>query len=47
MASDTEFGGSEFYLPESTLLKIKTVSHMYSEYLEPFIHQIVEYGTEN
>lgn len=47
IASDTEFGGSEFYLPESTLLKIKTVSHMYSEYLEPFIHQIVEYGTEN
>ncbi|MFL9835439.1 hypothetical protein [Chryseobacterium terrae] len=47
MSSDTEFGGSEFYLPESTLLKIKTVSHMRKQYLEPFIHQIVEYGTEN
>lgn len=47
MATDTEFGGSEYYLPENTLLKIKTVNHMYSEYLEPFIHQIVEYGIEN
>lgn len=47
ISSDTEFGGSEFYLPENTLLKIKTIRHMYSEYLEPFMNQIVEYGTEN
>jgi len=45
LSSDMEFGGSEFYLPESTLLKIKTISHMYSEYLEPFIHQILDNGT--
>lgn len=47
IASDTEFGGSEYYLPETTLLKIKTVNQMESAYLEPFIHQIVEYGTED
>lgn len=47
ISSDTEFGGSEYYLPETTLLKIKTVDQMESDYLEPFIHQIVEYGTED
>ncbi|MFC0427595.1 hypothetical protein [Chryseobacterium scophthalmum] len=47
LASHTEFGGSEYYLPETTLLKIKKMEDMILEYLEPFIHQIVEYGTEN
>ncbi len=47
MASTAEFAGSEYYLPETTRLKIKTLDQMYSEYLETFIHQIVEYGTEN
>ncbi|MCD1118545.1 hypothetical protein [Chryseobacterium turcicum] len=47
LASHSEFGGSEYYLPESTLLKIRKMDDMILEYLEPFIHQIVEYGTEN
>ena len=47
LASHTEFGGSEYYLPETTLLKIRKMEDMILEYLEPFIHQIVEYGTEN
>jgi len=47
LASYTEFGGSEYYLPETTLLKIRKMEDMILEYLEPFIHQIVEYGTEN
>lgn len=47
LASHAEFGGSEYYLPETTLLKIRTMEDMILEYLEPFIHQIVEYGTEN
>lgn len=47
LANHTEFGGSEYYLPETTLLKIRKMEDMILEYLEPFIHQIVEYGTEN
>jgi len=47
LATDTEFGGSEYYLPENTLLKIKTLNHMYTEYLIPFINQITAYGTED
>ncbi|MGO4708946.1 hypothetical protein AB4Y90_07440 [Chryseobacterium sp. 2TAF14] len=47
LASYTEFGGSEYYLPETTLLKIRKMEDMILEYIEPFIHQIVEYGTEN
>ncbi|MDQ8142769.1 hypothetical protein [Chryseobacterium sp. CFS15] len=47
LASHTEFGGSEYYLPETTLLKIRKMEDMILDYLEPFIHQIVEYGTEN
>ncbi|WP_233878941.1 hypothetical protein [Chryseobacterium sp. 8AT] len=47
LASHTEFGGSEYYLPETTLLKIRKMEDMILEYLEPFIHQIVEYGTQN
>lgn len=47
LANHTEFGGSEYYLPETTLLKIRKMEDMILDYLEPFIHQIVEYGTEN
>ncbi|ASK31946.1 hypothetical protein CEY12_18330 [Chryseobacterium sp. T16E-39] len=45
LATNTEFGGAEYYLPETTLLKMKTVGDMYSDYMEPFITQILEYGT--
>ncbi|CAD7801247.1 hypothetical protein CHRY9390_00749 [Chryseobacterium aquaeductus] len=47
MATKTEFSGSEYYLPENTLLKVKTSEEMYHTYLEAFINQILEYGTEN
>ncbi|MBK1895369.1 hypothetical protein [Chryseobacterium paridis] len=45
LATNTEFGGAEYYLPETTLLKMKTIEDMCSDYLEPFINQILEYGT--
>lgn len=45
LATHTEFGGSEYYLPESTLLKVKKMEDMYAEYLRRFIDQILEYGT--
>lgn len=44
LATHTDFGGSEYYLPENTLLKVKKMEDMYSEYLEAFINQILEYG---
>ncbi|WP_027380078.1 hypothetical protein [Chryseobacterium daeguense] len=44
LATNTEFGGSEYYLPQNTLLKVKTMEEMYAEYLERFIEQIWEYG---
>lgn len=44
LATDTEFGGSEYYLPEHTLLKVRTMEDMYADYLKRFIDQIVEYG---
>lgn len=47
LATSTEFGGSEYYLPETTLLKVRKMEDMILDYLEPFIHQILEYGTEN
>lgn len=47
LATQTEFGGSEYYLPENTLLKIRKMEGMLNDYLEPFIQQIVDYGTEN
>lgn len=47
LASETEFGGYEFYLPDNTLLKVKTIADMYQDYLQPFIDQILEYGTED
>ncbi|WP_449399674.1 hypothetical protein [Chryseobacterium wanjuense] len=45
LATHTEFGGSEYYLPESTLLKVKKMEDMYAECLERFIDQILDYGT--
>jgi len=45
LATNTEFSGSEYFLPETTLLKVRTSEEMYSEYLEKFIDQILEYGT--
>ncbi|PZU07331.1 MAG: hypothetical protein DI622_17520, partial [Chryseobacterium sp.] len=44
LATHTEFGGSEYYLPESTLLKVKKMEDMYAEHLRRFIDQIWEYG---
>lgn len=44
LATHTEFGGSEYYLPENTLLKVKKMEDMYAEYLRRFIDQILEYG---
>ncbi|MDR6923020.1 hypothetical protein [Chryseobacterium sp. 2987] len=45
MAADTEFSGSEYFLPDHTLLKVRKMEDMYEEYLKRFIDQIVEYGT--
>ncbi|ASW74663.1 hypothetical protein IQ37_04635 [Chryseobacterium piperi] len=45
LATNTGFGGAEYYLPETTLLKMKKMEDMYSDCLEPFINQILEYGT--
>lgn len=47
LASDTEFGGAEYYLPKNTMLKMKEMQGMYEDYLKRFIHQILEYGTED
>ncbi len=44
LATNTEFSGSEYFLPETTLLKVRTSEEMYCEYLEKFIDQILEYG---
>ncbi|WP_307462401.1 hypothetical protein [Chryseobacterium sp. SORGH_AS_0447] len=45
LATHTEFGGSEYYLPQNTLLKVRTMEEMYADYMERFIDQIWEYGT--
>lgn len=47
LASDTEFTGAEYYLPQHTLLKVKEMQEMYEAYLKRFIDQILEYGTED
>ncbi|WP_080778099.1 hypothetical protein [Chryseobacterium phocaeense] len=44
LATHTEYGGSEYYLPKQTLLKVKTMEEMYSTYLTAFIDQILDYG---
>ena len=47
LATETEFGGSEYYLPESTLLKVKTIQEMCEDYLHKFIDHVLSYGVEN
>ncbi|KQT25791.1 hypothetical protein ASG22_03535 [Chryseobacterium sp. Leaf405] len=47
ISSNAEFGGSEYYLPESSLLKLKKIKEMYSEYLRAFIDIILEYAVDN
>ncbi|WP_276877508.1 hypothetical protein [Chryseobacterium joostei] len=44
LATYTEFSGPEYYLPEHTLQKVRTVEEMYFQYLRPFIDQILDYG---
>ncbi|MCJ7934804.1 MAG: hypothetical protein MUW56_14535 [Chryseobacterium sp.] len=44
LATYTEFGGSEYYLPEHALLKVKTMEDMCSRFLRAFIEQILDYG---
>ncbi|MDR6371760.1 hypothetical protein J2795_003982 [Chryseobacterium bernardetii] len=44
LATYTEFGGSEYYLPEHALLKVKTMDDMCDRFLKPFIEQILDYG---
>ncbi|GEN67136.1 hypothetical protein [Chryseobacterium rhizosphaerae] len=44
LATYTEFGGSEYYLPEHALLKVKTMEEMCSRFLKAFIEQILDYG---
>ncbi|UKB84741.1 hypothetical protein LF887_03605 [Chryseobacterium sp. MEBOG06] len=45
LATYIEFGGTEYYLPEHPLLKIKTMEDMRSRFLKAFIEQILDYGT--
>ncbi|MDP9955628.1 hypothetical protein J2X97_001265 [Epilithonimonas hungarica] len=47
LATAYEFGGSEYYLPESSKLKIREREEMYSEYLDAYIDQILAYGTDH
>lgn len=44
LATYTEFGGTEYYLPEHTLLKVKPIEEMCTRFLEAFIEQILNYG---
>nr|WP_315032979.1 hypothetical protein [uncultured Chryseobacterium sp.] len=44
LATHTEFGGSEYYLPEHALLKVKTLDEMCERFLKAFIEQILDYG---
>lgn len=46
LATAYEFGGSEYYLYESTKLKIREREEMYSEYLDAYINHILAYGTD-
>lgn len=46
LATAMEFGGSEYYLYESTKLKIREKEEMYSEYLDAYINHILAYGTD-
>jgi hypothetical protein len=44
IATEKEFGGSEYYLPKESKLKIREMDEMYNEYLDFFIKHVVEYG---
>ncbi|REC48530.1 hypothetical protein [Chryseobacterium pennipullorum] len=44
LSTHTEFGGSEYYLPEHALLKVKTMDEMCERFLKAFIEQILNYG---
>ncbi|MDR6130645.1 hypothetical protein [Chryseobacterium sp. SORGH_AS_1175] len=45
LATEKEFGGSEYYLPKKSKLKIREMEEMYFDYMEPFIKHVLEYGT--
>lgn len=47
LATGSDFGGSEYYLPKETKLKVKEMEEMYSDYLKAFIKHILDYGTKN
>lgn len=47
LATAYEFGGSEYYLYESTKLKIREREEIYSEYLDAYINHILAYGTDS
>lgn len=44
LATEKEFGGSEYYLPKETKLKVREMDDMYSDYMDAFIKHILEYG---
>lgn len=44
IATDKEFGGSEYYLPKESKLKIREMDEMYNDYMEVFIKHILQYG---
>ncbi len=44
MATEKEFGGSEYYLPKDSKLKIRETDEMYRDYMEAFIKHVLEYG---
>ncbi|MCY0977881.1 hypothetical protein PGH12_16065 [Chryseobacterium wangxinyae] len=45
LATEKEFGGSEYYLPKDSKLKVREMDEMYSDYMEAFIKHILEHGT--
>lgn len=45
LATEKEFGGSEYYLPKETKLKVREMDDMYSDYMDAFIKHVLEYGT--
>lgn len=45
LATEKEFGGSEYYLPKHSKLKIRQMDEMYEAYMEAFIKHVLEYGT--
>ncbi|KMQ67707.1 hypothetical protein ACM39_12710 [Chryseobacterium sp. FH2] len=47
LATEKDFGGSEYYLPKNSRLKVKEMDEMYSDYMKVFIKHILDYGTKN